>query len=108
LEENGIGRPSTYAAILSTIRDKGYVELVKRYFKPTELGFIVNDLLIDNFPDILDVEFTARLESDLDRVEQSEVDALPFSNNFTPLSAKSLKKRWKACSASKAWACQRI
>jgi DNA topoisomerase-1 len=82
LEENGIGRPSTYAAILSTIRDKGYVELVKRYFKPTELGFIVNDLLIDNFPDILDVEFTARLENDLDRVEQSEVESLTILKQF--------------------------
>jgi DNA topoisomerase-1 len=82
LEENGIGRPSTYAAILSTIRDKGYVELVKRTFKPTELGFIVNDLLIASFPDILDVEFTARLENDLDRVEQSEVEALTILNQF--------------------------
>ena len=89
LEENGIGRPSTYAAILSTIRDKGYVELVKRYFRPTELGFIVNDLLIANFPDILDVEFTARLEGDLDRVEQSEVEALTILNQFyDPFSRK--------------------
>ncbi len=82
LEENGIGRPSTYAAILSTIRDKGYVELIKGYFKPTELGFIVNDLLIASFPEILDVEFTARLESDLDRVEQSEVEALTILHQF--------------------------
>jgi DNA topoisomerase-1 len=82
LEENGIGRPSTYAAILSTIRDKGYVELVNRTFKPTELGFIVNDLLIDSFPEILDVEFTARMESDLDRVEQSDVEALTILNQF--------------------------
>ena len=82
LEENGIGRPSTYAAILSTIRDKGYVELIKRYFKPTELGFIVNDLLIASFPEILDVAFTARLETDLDRVEQSEVEALTILNQF--------------------------
>jgi DNA topoisomerase-1 len=89
LEENGIGRPSTYAAILSTIRDKGYVELIKRYFRPTELGFIVNDLLMDNFPEILDVAFTARLESDLDRVEQSEVQALTILNQFyDPFSRK--------------------
>ena len=82
LEENGIGRPSTYAAILSTIRGKGYVELIKRVFKPTELGFIVNDLLIASFPDILDVEFTARLETNLDRVEQSEVEALTILKQF--------------------------
>ena len=82
LEENGIGRPSTYAAILSTIRGKGYVELINRYFRPTELGFIVNDLLIASFPEILDVEFTARLETDLDRVEQSEVEALTILNQF--------------------------
>jgi DNA topoisomerase I len=82
LEENGIGRPSTYAAILSTIRDKGYVELLKGYFRPTELGFIVNDLLIASFPDILDVDFTARLENDLDRVEQSEAELLTILNQF--------------------------
>jgi DNA topoisomerase-1 len=72
LEENGIGRPSTYASILSTIRGKGYVELLNRYFRPTELGFIVNDLLVENFPDIFDVEFTAKMEENLDRVESAE------------------------------------
>jgi DNA topoisomerase-1 len=73
LEENGIGRPSTYAAILSTIRDKGYVDWVRGYFRPSELGFIVNDLLIASFPEIFDVEFTARMEDDLDRVEAAEI-----------------------------------
>ncbi len=82
LEENGIGRPSTYAAILSTIRDKGYVDLVKGYFRPTELGLIVNDLLMTSFPEIMDVAFTARLETDLDRVEQSEFEALTLLNQF--------------------------
>ncbi|MGA6926498.1 MAG: type I DNA topoisomerase [Desulfosarcina sp.] len=82
LEENGIGRPSTYAAILSTIRDKGYVDLLKGYFRPTELGFIVNDLLVASFPEILDVDFTARMETDLDRVEQSEVQALTILKQF--------------------------
>lgn len=74
LEENGIGRPSTYAAILSTIRDKGYVESIKGYFRPTELGFIVNDLLVANFTDIFNVEFTANLEDDLDLVEAGQKD----------------------------------
>ncbi len=92
LEENGIGRPSTYAAILSTIRDKGYVELLKGYFRPTELGFIVNDLLIDNFPDILDVEFTARLESDLDRVEQADEQALTILKAFYEPFSKKLEE----------------
>jgi DNA topoisomerase-1 len=76
LEENGIGRPSTYAAILSTIRDKGYVDWVKGYFRPTELGFIVNDLLVANFNDIFNVEFTANLEDDLDLVEAGQKDFL--------------------------------
>ena len=82
LEENGIGRPSTYAAILSTIREKGYVDLIKGYFKPNELGFIVNDLLVENFPDVFDVEFTAKMEDDLDRVELTEANALEILTRF--------------------------
>jgi len=82
LEENGIGRPSTYATILSTIRDKGYVDLVKGYFKPNELGFIVNDLLVQNFPEVFDVEFTARMEENLDQVESEKVDSLQILNRF--------------------------
>lgn len=82
LEENGIGRPSTYAAILSTIRQKEYVDLVKGYFRPTELGFIVNDLLIKSFPDIFDVEFTARMEENLDRVEAAEVESSELLSRF--------------------------
>ena len=82
LEENGIGRPSTYASILSTLREKEYAELQNRYFRPTELGFIVNDLLVANFPDIFDVEFTARMEENLDRVESSEIDSLKILTQF--------------------------
>ncbi|MEE8552516.1 MAG: type I DNA topoisomerase [Desulfobacterales bacterium] len=82
LEENGIGRPSTYSAILSTIREKGYVDLVKRYFKPNELGFTVNDLLVESFPDVLDVEFTAKMEDDLDRVEAAEIGSLEILTRF--------------------------
>ncbi|MBT8356476.1 MAG: topoisomerase DNA-binding C4 zinc finger domain-containing protein, partial [Deltaproteobacteria bacterium] len=82
LEENGIGRPSTYAAILSTIRGKGYVELIKGYFVPNELGFIVNDLLVKNFPEVFDVEFTARMENDLDLVESAEINSLDILSRF--------------------------
>ncbi len=82
LEENGIGRPSTYSNILSTIRGKGYVDLIKGYFRPSELGFIVNDLLVESFPDVFDVEFTARMEDDLDRVEASEVNSLEILTRF--------------------------
>ena len=82
LEENGIGRPSTYASILSTIRIKEYADLHNRYFRPTELGFIVNDLLVENFPDIIDVEFTARMEENLDRVESSEVELAKILAQF--------------------------
>jgi DNA topoisomerase-1 len=71
LEENGIGRPSTYATILSTIKGKGYVEVEKGYFRPSELGFIVNDLLVLGFPNLFSVEFTAKLEDGLDSIETS-------------------------------------
>ncbi len=72
LEEKGIGRPSTYAAILSTIKSKGYVGMEKGKFHPTELGFLVNDLLVVNFPDILNIEFTALMEENLDKIEEGE------------------------------------
>jgi DNA topoisomerase-1 len=82
LEENGIGRPSTYAAILSTIRDKEYANLEKRYFRPTDLGYIVNDLLVESFPDIFSVEFTARMEDNLDLVESAEVESSELLDRF--------------------------
>jgi DNA topoisomerase-1 len=82
LEENGIGRPSTYATILSTIRDKGYVDLLKGYFRPSELGFIVNDLIVESFPEVVNVEFTAQMEDTLDRIEQAEAESLEVLRNF--------------------------
>lgn len=82
LEENGIGRPSTYAAILSTIREKGYVDLVKGYFRPSELGFIVNDMVVGSFPDLVNVDFTAKMEDHLDRIETAEMDYLKMITDF--------------------------
>ena len=82
LEENGIGRPSTYASILTTIRDKGYVDLVQRYFRPSELGFIVNDLLVQNFPDVFGVDFTARMEELLDSIEATQAEPVQVLSRF--------------------------
>lgn len=74
LEEKGIGRPSTYATIISTIQERGYVVLEEKRFRPTELGRKVNELLVKWFPDILDVEFTARVEQELDDIEAGNED----------------------------------
>lgn len=70
LEEKGIGRPSTYAPTLDTIQRRGYVALDNRRFVPTELGEIVNDLLKEYFPEIINVEFTVKMEQDLDNIEE--------------------------------------
>ncbi len=91
LEENGIGRPSTYAPILATIQARGYVIREGRKLTPTETGILVNDLLIEHFPDILDIRFTAQMEAELDRIAEGElpwVDVirefyLPFSQEVT-------------------------
>lgn len=72
LEENGIGRPSTYAPIIETIQERGYVRREGRSFVPTELGIAVTRLLQEHFPDIVDVEFTAQMENELDRIEVGE------------------------------------
>jgi DNA topoisomerase-1 len=68
LEENGIGRPSTYASIISTISSRGYVEYEDRRLVPTPIGQLVNDLLVEYFPDVMSVDFTARMEDELDDV----------------------------------------
>lgn len=74
LEEKGIGRPSTYAAIIKTIKNRSYASVDQGKFVPTELGMIVSDLLSESFPKIMDVEFTARLENELDRIEEGELE----------------------------------
>ncbi len=82
LEEKGIGRPSTYASILSTIQDRGYAEWQKARFVPTPLGFSVNDFLVEGFPGIMDEEFTARMENDLDKVEEGEIHWVDLLRGF--------------------------
>ena len=72
LEQYGIGRPSTYAPTISTIQDRGYVEKDKGVFRPTELGTVTNDLLVLHFPDIINIQFTAEMEKELDDVANNE------------------------------------
>ncbi|MDE3155510.1 MAG: type I DNA topoisomerase [Acidobacteriota bacterium] len=74
LEENGIGRPSTYASILGTLQDRNYVEKLEGRFKPTLLGRMVIDLLAQSFDDILDVQYTAKMEEHLDEIEEGRTD----------------------------------
>ncbi|MCP0886144.1 type I DNA topoisomerase [Ligilactobacillus sp. WILCCON 0076] len=82
LEENGVGRPSTYAPTLSVIQKRYYVKLVTRKFEPTELGEIVNNIMVDCFPDILNVGFTANLENDLDSVEEGKQEWINVIDQF--------------------------
>ncbi|UCD71166.1 MAG: type I DNA topoisomerase [Syntrophobacterales bacterium] len=92
LEERGIGRPSTYATILSTIQEKDYIRLAKGKFVPTELGLLVTDLLVGNFPHILDVEFTARMEDKLDKIEEEKVGWVRVLRQFYGPFRESLEK----------------
>jgi DNA topoisomerase-1 len=82
LEEKGIGRPSTYASIISTIQEREYVILEQKRFRPTELGMVVNDLLVRHFPAILDVGFTAGMENRLDDIEEGKDDKQNLLSEF--------------------------
>jgi len=82
LEEKGIGRPSTYAAILSTVQERGYVEKKEGRLWPTELGVMVNGLLVKSFPGIVSTDFTAQMEERLDQVEEGEVDWVKLLREF--------------------------
>lgn len=82
LESEGIGRPSTYAAIIKTIVDRHYIERQERRFYATDLGEVVNKLLVDNFPDIIEVGFTAKIESELDEVEEGKADWIHLLKGF--------------------------
>ncbi|NSL51195.1 type I DNA topoisomerase [Calidifontibacillus erzurumensis] len=91
LEELGIGRPSTYAPTLDTIQKRGYVALENKRFVPTELGLIVHELMVEFFPEILDLEFTAKMETSLDEIEEGRKDWIKVIDEFY----KSFEKRVK-------------
>jgi DNA topoisomerase I len=91
LEELGIGRPSTYAPTLDTIQRRGYVSLENKRFVPTELGEIVTELMLQFFPEILDVEFTAKMEKNLDEIEEGKVKWVTIIDEFYKGLEKNLK-----------------
>jgi DNA topoisomerase-1 len=82
LEKENIGRPSTYAPIISTIQTRGYVELKERRFNATDLGMIVTDLLVEHFPKILDLKFTAHMEDELDDIASAKEDMVKVLDEF--------------------------
>jgi len=82
LEEEGIGRPSTYAPIIATLILRDYIRRIKGYFHPSELGFKVCDLLVEYFPKVMDVKFTANMEEMLDEVEQGNADKIKILSEF--------------------------
>jgi DNA topoisomerase-1 len=92
LEQKGIGRPSTYAPILSTIQDREYVTKTKGVFQPTELGFVVNDMLVQSFPELMNIEFTARMELELDEIAQDKKNWVSVVKEFYSPMEKDLLK----------------
>lgn len=92
LEENGIGRPSTYAPIIYTIISRHYIIREKGYLKPTELGIMVTELLVKHFPDIMNVEFTAKMEEELDDIEERKRDKVSVLRDFYGPFMKALEK----------------
>ncbi len=96
LEKYGIGRPSTYAPIISTIQDRNYVNLNdQKRFIPTEMGTIVNDVLVNNFPEIVDIDFTAKMEDELDEVADAKNTWVKVCKDFYSPFAKNLEKKYK-------------
>lgn len=93
LEENGVGRPSTYAPTISTILNRGYVELEERKFVPKEIGFTVTDLLAENFPFIVNIDFTAKMEEELDNIAEGKRTWQSLMKEFYEPFSKDLAKK---------------
>jgi DNA topoisomerase-1 len=95
LEEHGIGRPSTYAPIISTLLERGYVRLIKKQFHPEETGIIVSDLLVKHFPKIMDINFTAHMEENLDEIALGKREWVEVLNNFYQPFKKTLNEAYE-------------
>ena len=96
LEKHGIGRPSTYAPTLSTVQDRNYVQKdeQKKLF-PTDIGFTVNDMLVEHFPEIVDIKFTAYVEKELDEIAQGQKQWQPVIREFYEPFAKNLEQKYE-------------
>ena len=92
LEEEGIGRPSTYASIVSVIQDRKYVELAGKSFRATDLGEVVTDVMIDSFPNLMSLDYTRRMEGELDRIAQKSLDWREMLGEFYGRFSTSLEK----------------
>lgn len=95
LEKNEIGRPSTYAPTLSTIQDRGYVRLEEKKFVPQEIGFIVNDVLVEHFPQVVDIGFTAKVEEDFDDIADGREEWHKMIKDFYGPFEKNLEEKEK-------------
>jgi DNA topoisomerase I len=102
LEEYGIGRPSTYASIMYTLKQREYVEFEQKRFTPTDVGRVVNNFLTKHFTNYVDYDFTARLEDDLDAVSRGEKEWLPLMKNFWETFEKQIKDKEETVSRSDA------
>ena len=98
LEENGVGRPSTYSPTISTIIARRYVNKEKKQFIPTEIGFLVTDILVKHFPNILNIDFTANVENDLDKIEEGNLKWKDLMSQFYNVFEKELKTAEKELS----------
>ena len=96
LEEKGIGRPSTYASIITVIKDREYIKTEERKIHPSELGILVSELLVENFPDIMTDEFTANMEDRLDKIEEGEAEWVGTLKSFYDPFQKDLEKAEKS------------
>jgi len=92
LEELGIGRPSTYASIISTIQDRGYVRLEDRRFRPEDVGYVVTDKLVEHFPDIVNPDFTAYMEKELDDIAEGQLRKVQMLEEFNGPFERALEK----------------
>jgi len=102
LEQNGIGRPSTYAPIISTIQKRNYVQKnEQKRFQPTEIGIVVNNLLVKHFPKVVDIEFTARMEKSLDKIAQGKEEWTRVVKEFYKPFEKTLKQKEQELSKQK-------